>query len=610
MKKLLVLASFLLAGVSCALAQEKADWLTTGRQPSFLSSGFEEPVSADVFSVAEVIADTNATRMVGRIEEGNYLYRKSISVEDASGKRVQVELSKGTTHDDPYFGSTEIYEGSELTLSVPLATVGPLNVHWQGCAKDGVCFPPKVLKVALGASSSSSSVAGGARASVLEAPVQTSPSAQPQALAGDEAAAQRLETLGPILGPLLFFGFGLLLAFTPCSLPMVPIVASMVTGGATPRRAAALACSYVLAMALTYAVIGVLAGLAGANLQAALQTPWLLCALAVLFSVLAASLFGAFELRLPSWLMDKLQGNSSGNKGGLAGAFALGLISALMVGPCMTAPLAGALLYIGQSGSALRGGTALFMLGLGMGVPLILIAAFGAKVLPRPGAWMERVRVVFGYVMLALAVEMVTRFLPGNVALGLWGAWGLGVAVGFVTWSRSVGTAGLRPLLGFSGALSGLWAVFLLIGAASGNTSLANPLKQERQLGIAAHAGTSMVSVKTIQDVESKVAVAGAQGQWTLVDFYADWCTSCHHNERSVFGDEEVQKVLSQMQVLRPDVTANDAEDQALMRSLGVQGPPTLLFIGPDGRERRAQRSVGETSASEFLERLSAARSS
>lgn len=608
MKKLLLIASSLLAVVTFAHSAEKVDWLSSGGTTSFLSSRIDAPKSTEVFSITEVQAETNSTHLVGRVEDGNYVYRKSLSAEDGDGKSVSIELPKGSIHDDPYFGSTEIYEGPELTVRIPPSTKGPLALHWQACAKDGVCFPPQVLKVALGSSSAGTIPA---QSSVLDTPLPApTPGSEQQDLAGDEAAAQKLESLGPVLGPLLFFGFGLLLAFTPCSLPMVPIVAAMVTGGATPRRAAALASSYVVAMALTYSAVGVLAGLAGANLQAALQTPWLLCSLAILFAVLAASLFGAFELKLPSWLMNKLQGTETNGKGSIAGSFMLGLISALMVGPCMTAPLAGALLYIGQTGSALRGGTALLMLGLGMGVPLILIAIFGAKVLPRPGAWMERVRVIFGYVMLALAVEMLTRFMPGYAALGLWGAWGLGVAVGFLTWSRSYEASRLKPVLSFGGALSGLWAVFLLIGAASGNSSLANPLMSNSQSIVSASAGNSMIPVKTVEDLQKKVATAGASGQWTLVDFYADWCTSCHHNERSVFGDEAVQKVLAQMQVLRPDVTANDAQDQELMRALGVQGPPTLLLIGPDGQERRAQRSIGETSASDFLARVKQAQSS
>lgn len=606
MKNLLATALLCLAVVPHVYAADEADWLSQRSSANLLFPKGSQ-TSQDVLTVGNVLAEVESTRFVGHIEDGNYIYRSSISAEDSEGKRVAIELPQSTSHDDPYFGVTEIYEGPEFQFSVPASTKGPLSLHWQGCAKGGVCFPSKVLKIDLNGSSSVVSSTG---IGSFDTQPQSVSAVETQSLAVDEAAAQKLAALGPVWGPLLFFGFGLLLAFTPCSLPMVPIVASMVARGATPRRATLLASSYVVAMALSYAAIGVLAGLAGANVQAALQTPWLLSAFAALFVVLAASLFGAFEISLPSWLIEKVQASSSEGRGGLAGAFLLGLISALMVGPCMTAPLAGALLYIGQTGSALRGGAALFMLGIGMGVPLILVAAFGAQLLPKPGVWMERVRVVFAYFMLGLAVEMLSRFLPSSVALGLWGSWGLGVAVGLQAWSRASTSLRLIPVLKLGGALSGIWAMFLLIGAASGHSSLMNPLKQESQSAALNQAVSSMVTVKTAADVESRIAEGSARGQWTLVDFYADWCTSCHHNERSVFGDDNVQRALVSMQVLKPDVTANDAEDQALMRKWNVQGPPTLLLIGPDGKERRAYRSVGETTASEFLDRLEQAMAS
>ncbi|MGO1891657.1 MAG: protein-disulfide reductase DsbD, partial [Luteimonas sp.] len=405
--------------------------------------------------------------------------------------------------------------------------------------------------------------------------------------------------------------FGLLLSFTPCVLPMIPIVSGMVMGsGAGPRRAVALTAAYVLAMAATYAAVGVAAGLAGANLQAALQSPWLLGSFAALFLVLAASLFGAFELRLPAALANRLDRASRGREGGsIAGAAALGLLSALLVGPCMTAPLAGALLYIGQSGSALTGGVALFALGLGMGLPLMLIAVFGARILPRPGPWMERVRRVFGYVMVAMAIYMLDRFVPGPIGLMLWGAWVLSIAVGLFAWARAQPAEGHGGWpLRFAAVFAGLWSTLMLVGAAAGGDSALRPLERfGTAVAVEAPLTPDYVAAKSVADVDARIAEAGARGQWTLIDFYADWCVSCHVIEREVFGDPAVAARLAYMQVLRPDVTANDAVDRELLGHWQVPGPPTLILVGPDGRERRAQRTVGEVDAGGFLARLDAA---
>lgn len=427
-------------------------------------------------------------------------------------------------------------------------------------------------------------------------------------MAEDQAAAQKLSTLGPVAGVLLFFGFGLLLAFTPCTLPMIPIVSTLVVGNqAGPRRALLLSLSYVLAMAGTYAAVGVAAGLAGANLQAALQSPWLLGAFAALFLILASSLFGLFELRLPSALVNRIGRSGKEPAGGsVAGAAALGFLSALLVGPCMTAPLAGALLYIGQTGSALYGGLALFALGLGMGLPLLAIAVFGARVLPRPGAWMETVRVAFGYVMVGMAVMMVSRFLPGSTALLLWGMWMLSVSIGLIAWGQVV--AAKRRLawtLRSVAAFAGLWSVLMVVGAAAGGASSLQPLAHLR--AAASTPGTASVAyvqAKSIEDVDARIAEAGARGQWTLIDFYADWCVSCHVIEREVFGHPEVTSRLAGMQIVRPDVTRNDEQDRALLKRWQVQGPPTIILVGPDGRERRTQRVVGEVDADAFLARL------
>lgn len=562
--------------------------------------------AAEVLKLSPAQQQGNAFTIDSQIAEGYYVYRHAIKLVDPAGHEIALNLPAGRNQHDEFFGNTEIYTSQALALSFPNTTAGPLTLHWQGCAQAGICYPPQTTELRLPASAAASSMP------VSEAapqPAVPAPS-QPEAMAEDQAAAQQLATLGPLWGILLFFGFGLLLAFTPCSLPMIPIISSMVVGSqAKPRRAFFLSLSYVVAMAGTYAIVGVAAAMAGANLQATLQSPWLLSAFAVLFLVLASSLFGLFELQLPAFLVNRLQSAGQGQSGGsLPGAAMLGFLSALLVGPCMTAPLAGALLYIGQTGSAAYGAMVLFALGLGMGLPLLAIAVFGAQVLPRPGAWMERVRVAFGYAMVGMALMMLARFLPGTLSLALWGAWLLSIAIGLLAWGQAL-TNRYRLVwtLRLGTVLASLWGTLMVVGAASGSDSSLQPLAQLRNTSSTnapAAPAVSYLQAKSIAEVQAHITQAGAKGQWTLLDFYADWCVSCHVIERQVFGDPTVAARLARMQVVRPDVTRNDAVDQALLRHWGVLGPPTLILIGPDGKERRDLRTIGELDASAFLARL------
>lgn len=570
--------------------------------------------ASQVLTLAPVTEVDDHLEVVGHVAKDYYVYRHSLRAEDASGQPLDLTLSDGTKHTDEFFGDTEIYTRDALRIRLPLATSGPATLHWQGCAEAGICYPPQTMQVTLPAGSTPVINAPAVSMVSPAASVDASLDARAAPLAEDQAAAQRLATVGPVAATLLFFGFGLLLAFTPCTLPMIPIVSTMIVGNRpAPLRALALSLSYVLAMALTYASVGVAAGLAGANLQAALQSPWLLGAFAGLFLVLAASLFGLFELRLPAFVTNRLDAAGHQRTGGsLAGAAALGFLSALLVGPCMTAPLAGALLYIGQTGNAWMGGMALFALGLGMGLPLLVIAMFGSRVLPRPGPWMVRVRIAFAYVMTGMAVLMLSRFLPGYVSLLLWGTLGLGLAVGFAAWAWTLRGQPSGWTLMFASAFAGVWSVFMLVGAASGSDSVLRPLERAapaivNDADARSAKAFEYVSVKSAEDVDARIAQAAAKGQWTLIDFYADWCVSCHVIERNVFGDPAVAARLARMQVLRPDVTKNDKIDQALMKRWGVLGPPTLILIDANGEEVRAQRSVGELDARSFLRRLDTA---
>ncbi|WP_292483471.1 protein-disulfide reductase DsbD [Methylophaga sp.] len=572
--------------------------------------------ASEVFKIMPMQKDDGEFLIQSVIADTYYIYRKSLRLVDANGNDVTLKLPSGIAMHDEFFGDTEVYRGKTLSMRISQSVRAPLTLHWQGCAEAGICYPPQTITIPLlhdnapeRRTETDTNISVG---STQESSVSLNNETQsktnkivPNEIAQDQLAAERLNALGPVSGALLFLSFGLLLAFTPCSLPMIPIVSTMIIGSqANPRRAFILSICYVLAMASTYALIGVATGLAGANLQSVLQSPWLLGGFAALFLLFAASLFGLFELQMPSALMSRLNSVGQSRAGGsLIGAAILGFISALLVGPCMTAPLAGALIYIGQTGSALTGGIALFALGLGMGLPLLLIAIFGSKILPRPGAWMNRVRVAFGYVMVGMAIYMLSRFLSPTLTLLLWGGLALAAAIGLAAMAKvTQKRIRLAWAIHYSALLVAIWSTLMLVGAASGGSSTLQPLAHLSVFSNSdSQAQINYISAKSVEEIDEKIIDATEQDQWTMIDFYADWCVSCHVIERNVFGDPSVSKRLSRMQVLRPDVTQNDEVDKELMKHWQVQGPPTIILIGPDGIERRAQRTVGEVNAREFL---------
>ncbi|MBU2283010.1 MAG: protein-disulfide reductase DsbD, partial [Gammaproteobacteria bacterium] len=387
-------------------------------------------------------------------------------------------------------------------------------------------------------------------------------------------------------------------------LPMLPILAGIVVGSrASPRRGMLLAASYVVSMALVYAALGVVAALLGANLQGWLMQPWLIASFAGLFVLLSLPMFGFFELQLPAGLRDRLEQAGRKRQGGsLAGASALGVLSGLLVGPCMTAPLAAALLYIAQSGSAVNGGLVLFALGLGIGTPLVLLVTVGNRFLPKPGPWMDRVKTTFGFIFLVAALYVLRPLLTDSWWVGVWGAFWLLAASGLLQLSRQLKQH--RALLSSVAALSGVWGVALVLGAAGGAEDPSRPL---------AVFTSSVASTTEIEGpqgfvgftdpavLDRELAAAKAAGQWVLIDYYADWCVSCKVMEKEVFGNGQVQAALKGVRMLRPDVTQTNSASRELLGRYQVMGPPTLLLIGPDGAERRSQRITGEVDAGQFL---------
>ena len=524
------------------------------------------------------------------ISPGYYLYRQQMAVDSEPAGLVQSAVwPSGVLKTDETYGESEVYfDAVEVLLTAPQAQA--LSVRWQGCAEAGLCYPPQTQRVNL------------ASQNLIER----------SALGEDQALADRLSnlSLGWMLG--VFFGLGLLMTFTPCVLPMVPILSSLIAGsGANTRRGFVLSTAFVLPMALTYAAVGAAAALAGANLQAVLQNPWMLGVFGLIFVMLALAMFGFYELQLPVALRQRLNTVSQGQRGGtLVGAAMMGVLSALLVGPCMTAPLAGALLYIGNTGDVWTGALVLFALGMGMGVPLLLVGTLGAKMLPRPGAWMNRVKSLFGFVLLGTAILFMARVLPASLTLGLWGALLLAMAFSLGAMAHQLVTDRGRLTSRYLALLLGLWGGAMVIGAAGGSHDPLQPLSFSARAGTLPAESlekdfmTQFKPAKTQQALAALVAEAGQRGQWTLVDFYADWCVSCKVIEREVFGDSRVQQALANMQLIRPDVTANDAQDQALMREHQILGPPTLMLIGPEGQERRAERMIGELGVDEFLARL------
>ncbi len=568
-----------------------------------------------------LVRDDNGLDIDWQIEPGYYLYRHSFSAQ-ADKRELSLDIPEGETIEDEYFGRSEIYRHA-LRMTTQPGEADTLTLHWQGCADAGLCYPPQQRTFDL------ESVADAGGSDTVNAPSATSssvaPSPDPQtgaAMAEDQQLAAQLAGGNGIWTLAAFFGMGLLLTFTPCVLPMIPILSSLIVGqrrsGENPRAAGfVLSLAYVLPMAATYAILGVAAAMAGANLQMLFQNVWFIGIFSVLFVVLAFAMFGAFELELPRALRQRLDAGLSRQRGGrFTGVATMGVLSALLVGPCMTAPLAGALLFIADTGNPWLGGAALLALGLGMGAPLVLIGTLGSQLLPRPGVWMTRVKALFGFVLLGMAIWFVARILSDAIVLGLWGTLGLAVAISLVAMARGNGTGGILPQFATaSAAIIGLWSALILIGAAGGAKDPWRPLSVYVPSGVATASkdarGSGPVAfddVKDLATLERRVQATANSGQMTLVEFTADWCISCKVIEREVFSDPAVKDALQDVQRLSIDVTDDDAEDQAIMRHFGVVGPPTLMWFGPNGQEQRSARIIGELDAEAFLDRYAQAR--
>lgn len=571
------------------------------------------------FAASARAISQNAVVVRFDIAEGYYLYRDKLGFRIAEGEGIElgpVNPPDGILTEDEFFGETETYRDSVEILVPVLRGVDDaaeivLAVDYQGCADLGVCYPPLTQDIAVTFATTLADEAdappaiGTDRDAIDAGPVTEQ----------DRIAAQLAD--GRIwLVALAFFGFGLLLTFTPCVFPMIPILSNIIVGqkDLTTRKAFFISLAFVLAMAFTYTLAGVFAGLAGANLQAAFQNPWIIGGFVLVFIALAMSMFGFYELQMPSGIQSRLANVSNKQEGGtLVGAAIMGFLAALIVGPCVTAPLVGALLYISQTGDAVLGGIALFALSMGMGAPLLAIGTSAGKILPKAGPWMDTVKAVFGVGLLAMGIWLLERVIPGEIALFLWSSLFIvtGIYMGALQ-SPPPGASGWRTLWKGVGLVLLVYGVILMLGAATGGKDLFRPLAGLSSPatmvvgadGVQRATQMEFTEVDSIADVEREVAAAQQRNQPVFLDFYADWCVDCVRLERTTFQDPRVIQAMSEVHLLKADVTANSSEHRDLMRAFNLFGPPAMIFYDADGSELRNRRAVGYMNAERFLEHV------
>jgi thiol:disulfide interchange protein DsbD len=539
-------------------------------------------------------------RLDFRIAPAYYLYRHRFSVaidgtaEATLGNPV---IPKGKEKEDEFFGLQQVFYES-VSFTVPVSRPPgevielPIVVGLQGCADAGLCYPPERRRVTVSLPSTTGNFASAGAIPPGEAPDAG------LFVSEQDRLAELIRTGSLALVLATFFGVGLLLAFTPCVLPMVPILSGIIAGqgsSVTTGRAFVLSLSYVLGMAVVNTLAGVAAAAAGQQVQAAFQQPWIIVLFALLFVVFALAMFGFFTIQLPSALQSKLATASSRQRGGTVGGVAvMGGLSALIVSACVAPPLFAALAVIAQTGDVWRGGSALFVMSLGMGVPLLVIGTSAGRWLPRAGAWMEAVKKFFGVLMLGVAAWMLERIVDERFVLLLWAVPVLAGAV-FLWTSFAPRALGGYLARALSVALV-LYGGLLLVGGYLGGTQLLAPLPQ-----LAKEIPTlPFEKIKGETELDQAIAAAAAAGKPVMLDFYADWCVSCKEMERYTFTDPEVQRVLEGAVLLKADVTANDEQDQALLRRFGIFGPPTIAFWSPNGEERSNFRVVGFMKANEF----------
>lgn len=562
-----------------------------------------QPLLVDkAFQLSVVKANNKEVSLQWKIANDYHLYRERFNFKVMSPEHVtlgKIVLPKGIAEEDPILGKYQEYK-NKVQINLPLnhVTKGTktlmLLVGYQGCADSGFCYPPETKKVSVDLTAvAHSKVTAYSTYEPTTLPIANSTSSQ-------DKVTHLLESKHYFWIALAFLGFGILLSFTPCVLPMIPILSGIIVGQdkkeITTRHAFLLSLSYVIGMAITYALAGVLVALAGSHLTTAFQAPWVIILFSLLFVVLALSLFDFYELRLPSFLEQSVAELSNRQSRSYIGSAIMGALSVLIVSPCVTAPLVGVLTFIAQTGNVFLGALALFMLAVGMGLPLLLIGTSAGKLLPKAGAWMNLIKTSFGVLLLGVAIYLLQRVLPGLITMWLWAA--LFIISAVYLWKNS------KVFFKGMGVVFLVYGIILLVGGSAGNTDPLQPLTNFHNRSVVV-SKLPFQRVKTIADVDDAVRKAATQHKLVMLDFYADWCVSCKEMERNTFSDAAVQSALKNAVLLQVDVTQNDVADKALEQHFNVIAPPTMIFF-KDGKELKDARIVGEMGPKDFLKHIEA----
>ncbi|MDF1795210.1 MAG: protein-disulfide reductase DsbD [Coxiellaceae bacterium] len=564
-----------------------------------------KPLPADkAFQFSATAKDNQTAVMFFKIAPGYYLYRDKFAftpAEPGSAVIATPMLPPGKQKFNPTVGNYTALEGN-LQFALPVLShkknMLPLKVHYQGCSSEGFCYPPitKIIDIDL----------GGNYGTVVKPIAVDIPAAQPEHLSDSTDRITRIlsnSNIGWVI--LAFFGFGVLISLTPCILPMIPILSSIIIGQSkhgqlSHLRSFMLSLAYVLGMAITYAIAGMIFGYLGSNIQAALQIPWVIIVFTVVFVLLALSMFGYYDIQIPAKLQTKLHHSSDKQRrGSYIGVGLMGAISSLVMSPCVTPPLVGALGFISRTGNALTGGIALFALGIGMGVPLLVIGATSAKLLPKSGPWMNAIKKVLGVMLLAVAITLLSRIIPDWLNMVLWMLLTFGCAYALGAFKTA---DGITQRIGKAlGVILFIYGIILLIGLYQGNTNPLRPIQQNR---LTSQPADQFIRITTTEQLQQQLAKAKTSKKPVMLDFYADWCIACKQMTAYTFTNPQVQQALQKYTLIKVDVTANNAQSKQLQQRYGVIAPPTLIFISPSGQIEHSQSVVGEINAEDLLKHL------